>query len=459
MAKTDKRTGKRPAARGRAEAVENIELKQARQERAERSAAQKKGRAEQKKADKKKKKEEEREARRAAKVIPIRKGVEGEPDFNALAASREPARLIVSTPFDLPFFILVLVLLGFGLVMLFSASYATAYAYEGNTTEYISSQIMSAIIGMVLLIIVSFFNYRLWRKYAYVLLGFAILLLILVLIPGIGVLRNDARRWFFIFGMSFQPSELAKLAVIVWFSAYISKHKDELKSFKRGIVPFVVVLGIICFLLYKEPHMSGLVIIAATGIVLMFVGGVNLKYLIGAGLVGGAGIAAILFFTDYARARIDLWINPWLDPRDKGYQIIQSLIAIGSGGWMGLGLGNSRQKHLYIPEPQNDFIFSIVVEEIGFIGAAFILVLFAALIIRGYWIALHARDKFGSLLAAGITSIVALQTFLNIAVVTKLIPVTGVSLPFFSHGGSSLIILMIEMGIVLAVSRQIPSSE
>lgn len=369
----------------------------------------------------------------------------------------EPARLIVASPFDLPFFILVLVLLSFGLVMLFSASYAVSLETTGSSTSYISTQLTSAIIGLVLMIIVSLFNYRLWRKYALTLLIIAVILLIAVLF--FGVVRNDAKRWLVIMDQSFQPSELAKLAVIVWFSAYISRNTAKMKTFRYGIMPFGIVMGIIGFLLYLEPHISGLIIIFAAGFIVMFLGGLSLKFFTLAGSLGVSAVAFIIFFTDYAKSRINIWQNPYLDPQGKGFQPIQSLIAIGSGGWLGLGLGNSRQKHLYMPESQNDFIFSIVVEEIGYIGALLVLILFAALIIRGFWIALHARDKFGSLIAAGITSVVALQTFLNIAVVSQLIPVTGVSLPFFSHGGSSLVILLIEMGIILAVSRQIPASD
>ena len=223
------------------------------------------------------------------------------------------------------------------------------------------------------------------------------------------------------------------------------------------LVPYGAILLIIALLMIKEPHMSGTILILAGGASILFAAGINLYwFILGLG-GGGAVLALIISKTDYMASRVALWKDPWIDARGKGYQTIQSLYAIGSGGLLGLGLGKSRQKFLYLPEPENDFIFSIVAEEMGYIGAAIVLILFALLIIRGYWLAIHARDRFGALLVVGITTLLAVQVFLNIAVVTNLIPVTGISLPFFSYGGTALVIQLVEMGVILSVSRQIPA--
>ena len=224
---------------------------------------------------------------------------------------------------------------------------------------------------------------------------------------------------------------------------------------RYGIVPYLIIMGVIALFMLMEPHLSGTVLILGTGAVLMLVGGINLGWVIAA-VGGAAGVAALMFsgIITYGQSRIAMWHNPWLDAQGDGYQLVQSLISIGSGGLLGVGLGKSRQKYLYLPEEHNDFIFAIVCEELGLIGATIIMLLFAALILRGYWIALHARDRFGSLLVVGVTTLIALQTFLNIGVVTGLLPTTGISLPFFSYGGTALSMQLAEMGIVLSVSRQ-----
>ena len=332
-------------------------------------------------------------------------------------------------------------------------------------------------LGTVVMFLVSRVNYENLRWLSIPILLGAIVLLVLVLTP-LGVTINKAKRWlrlFLLFGPTFQPSEIAKIAIIIFFSARLSKRDTEKKRKytnrtltgrtmnrleKIGfleLVPYGAVLGIVLLLVVKEPHMSGTILIMVGAAAVLFAGGINIWWFLSAGGGVAALLTLIIFSTNYMTSRVELWKDPWLDPRGKGYQTIQSLYAIGSGGLLGLGLGNSRQKFLYIPEPENDFIFSIVVEELGFVGAVVVLLLFALLILRGYWIALHARDKFGTLLVVGIMTLMAVQVFLNIGVVTNMIPNTGVSLPFFSYGGTALVIHMAEMGIVLAVSRQIPA--
>ena len=358
---------------------------------------------------------------------------------------------------DYPFLILVVVLMGIGLLMLFSASYATAY-YEGlSSTYYFTRQGIFALSGIAIMLIVSFMDYRIFRIWSPLVMIGTIALLVLVLFIGKG--NFGEKRWINLGFIQFQPSEFAKLAVILLFSAMISAKPEKMHTFRHGVLPYISILAVLAGLMFLEPHLSGAVLIVGVGAALMFMGGTHWGWFAGAIATAGVAGAAAISFLDYARKRVETWLNPFLDPRGDGYQIIQSLYAIGSGGALGLGFGNSRQKYLYLPEAHNDFIFAIVCEELGFIGAILILALFALLIIRGYWIALHARDKFGSLLAGGVTTMVALQMVLNIGVVTGVLPVTGAALPFFSYGGTALWMLFIEMGIVLSVSRYIPAKK
>lgn len=353
---------------------------------------------------------------------------------------------------DLVFLILVLCLLTFGLIMLASASYVSALNRYGDSYHYIKRQLIFALMGVAVMLIIPRFDYHVLRRFSLIFLAVTVVLLIMVLIPGVGVVHNGARRWLN-FGIEFQPSELAKLAIIIVFSSYMAANYKRMKEFKVGILMPGAVLAMVCLLVAVETHVSGAILIFCIGVVMMFVGGVNLSWFFS---IGGAGVAALAGFawlTPYAKGRIETWLHPELDPTGDGFQTLQSLYAIGSGGLLGLGLGESIQKHLYIPEPQNDYIFAIVCEELGFVGAAMVMVLFVLLVWRGFVIAYHAKDKFGSLLVVGIVSRLAIQTILNIAVVTNSLPPTGISLPFFSYGGTSLIILLVEMGIVLAVSR------
>ena len=369
--------------------------------------------------------------------------------------SREASR----GPLDLPFLLLVLTLTAIGLVMLLSASFPSAYNDTGNYFYYFTRQLGFAALGVVAMFAISRINYERFRGVTRLALIGSIMLLILVLIPGIGISHNNATRWLGFPGTSFQfqPSEIAKLGVILYFSDSISKKKDKMRTTRYGIVPYLLILGIIAFLMMREPHFSGTVLIVGIGAVIMFVGGIRLAW-VGLGFAGVAVVAWAFFagIIKYNSSRISIWMDPLNEEwaLDYGYQIRQSLLAIGSGGLTGTGLGKSRQKYLFLPEEHNDFIFSIVCEELGLIGATIIMFLFALLVLRGYWIALRARDRFGSLMVVGITTQIALQTFLNIAVVSNLIPNTGISLPFFSYGGTALAIQLAEMGIVLSVSRQ-----
>lgn len=358
---------------------------------------------------------------------------------------------IIRSGIDIPFFALVMVLLSFGLVMVFSASFPWGYYQYGDSFLFIKRQLIAAILGIVAMGFIITLDYH-WLKVASVpFMGFTLLLLIAVLFIGTTV--NDATRWIYIGPVNFQPSEFAKLAVIILFAHLISQNDKHMGKFTTGILPYMAILGVIALLLKMEPHYSALILICFVGMVMIFVGGAPLGWFIGMGAAGAAGIFAILMFTDYAKGRITTWLNPASDPRGKGYQILQSLYAIGSGGLMGVGLGQSRQKFLYIPEPHNDFIFAIICEELGFIGGFFVIILFSLLIWRGFVIAFRAPDKFGTLLVVGIITLIATQFMLNIAVVTNAMPTTGVALPFFSYGGTALMILLAEMGIVLNVSR------
>lgn len=352
------------------------------------------------------------------------------------------------------FLSLILILLTVGLVMLFSASYAFSYAQYGNSYKFILKQGAFAVFGVALMLFISKIDYHIWRRLAWLIYGASVLLLILLLILPPMIQGKDVKRWFVIGPINFQPSEVAKFALVLLFSSLIAANYKQMK--RIGFLAFLVgILGFTCVLVVAEPHLSATVLIFAIGIVLMVVGGLQLRWLLAGGIIGlGAG-AALIFSgaIGYGSDRIKYWLNPWLDPQHKGFQTIQSLLAIGSGGIMGRGIGQSRQKYLWLPEPHNDFIFAIVCEELGLVGAMAVVLLFALLVWRGFTIAMRAPDKFGSLLAIGLTFQVGLQAMLNIFVVTNTIPNTGISLPFFSYGGTSLVLLLAEMGIVLSVSR------
>jgi cell division protein FtsW len=356
---------------------------------------------------------------------------------------------------DAPFLALTLLLLVIGLVMILSASFARAYYLSGNPMRYFSRQAIFAVAGVAVMAAVSRFRVATFRRYSVAIFGVSMALLVAVLF--VGDTRNGARRWIEVADfLTFQPSEIAKLAQVLLFSSMICAFKKKMLTFKYGVAPFALITVVIVFLLYQEPHLSASVIVVAIAAIMMYAGGARLRWFIGcAAAAGAAGFLAVAKL-GYASDRISAWLEPEKLAGDEGYQIMQSLYAIGSGGLLGLGLGDGRQKYLYLPMEHNDYIFSVICEELGFIGAMLILALFAVLIIRGYWLALHARDRFASLITTGITSLLAIQVFLNIAVVTNMIPSTGISLPFFSYGGTALLLQLAEMGMILAVSREIP---
>ncbi|SHH92899.1 cell division protein FtsW [Sporobacter termitidis DSM 10068] len=388
-----------------------------------------------------------RTARAAAGTAVPRRPVEQLRDYRADEKVRRGS-------FDLPFFVLTLVILAIGVVMVLSASFARDYYTNGNPLQHFSRQIIFAITGVVLMVIVSTLKVATLRKFAFPLM--VISLLLLASVPVIGSEENGARRWINLGFTTFQPSEIAKLAEVLMFAVMICTYKEKMKTFKYGVAPFMAVVVVIVGLLYLEPHLSASVIVIALAAIMMFAGGTKMKWF----LLAGGVIILVAYLTiskmDYASSRITAWLHPENDPGDSAYQILQSLYAIGSGGLMGLGLGQGRQKYLYLPEEHNDYIFAIVCEELGYVGAILILLLFALLIVRGFWLALHARDRFGSLVVTGLSSLLAIQVFLNVAVVTNLLPSTGISLPFFSYGGTALWIQLVEMGIILSISRDIP---
>jgi len=356
---------------------------------------------------------------------------------------------------DMTFFGLVMLLLVVGLICLFSSSYAYALQNYGSSYHFIGKQIKFAVAGVVIMLLVSRINYHFYRKFAWIVyIASVIMLAVVLMLPPLQE-GFDYKRWLVIGSFSFQPSEVAKFAIVLLFSHLICDNMKHMKRFRFGIMAFGFLLALVCALVVVETHLSATLLIFAIGASLMVVGGIKLRYVfggLGAGVALGAG-AILTGVVDYGSSRIQSWIDPWSDPTGAGWQTIQSLLAIGSGGVFGAGLGGSKQKYLWVPEPHNDFIFAIVCEELGFVGALAIIVLFGLLIWRGFTLATRAKDKFGALMTFGLTIQVGIQAALNIMVVTNTIPNTGISLPFFSYGGTALIMLMAQMGIILAISR------
>jgi cell division protein FtsW len=372
---------------------------------------------------------------------------------------------------DLPFLLMTLLIMVTGLVMLLSASYARSYyeTFDPDTGAaqplliFIKQAIFS-VIGTVGMLVISRIRIGIIRKYSFWLMIASVGLLFFVLLKGLT--GGGAERWIDLGFTNLQPSEIAKLAVILTFSVWICKFGEKMKTFKYGVLPFMVTLFILAILLLLQPHLSATIIIMMLGIMMMFIGGTRLywfavifilAWLFGKFVMSNREwLGQTLSFFNYAFERIDSWQHPEDMLLEGGWQIMQSLYAIGSGGLLGLGLGQSRQKYLYLPEEHNDYIFSIICEELGFIGGTLILLLFAILIIRGFWLAMHCRDRYSSLVVTGIMILLTLQVFLNVAVATNLMPSTGISLPFFSYGGSALTLQMAQMGVVLSVSKDIP---
>lgn len=337
--------------------------------------------------------------------------------------------------------------------MIYSSSYVWAEYKFGDPYKYLKSQSIFLVIGYIIMIIVSKFPYQRYKKLANIIFGVCFLMLILVLIPGIGTVRNGSRSWFGLGGFGIQPSEFTKLGLIIFTAKYLSNNRGELKDIKRGVLPILSVLILIFVLIMLEPDFGTGVVIVMTIIVLLFVSGVKMNFFIKIGVIGVLGVVLLILIAPYRMERIVSFLNPWTDPLGSGFQIIQSLYAIGPGGLLGLGFGNSIQKHFYLPEPQTDFIFSIISEEFGFMGVLIVSSLFITIIYRGFKIAMNCEDLFGKYIAFGITFGLAFQTILNLSVVVGLIPVTGVTLPFLSYGGSSLLISLTSMGILLNIGQ------
>ena len=374
---------------------------------------------------------------------------------NAVSMAKEDRRRMQTAKHvDLPFLVLVLLLLTVGLAMLYSASYAQSEYDTGYeiSTKYLQKQAVCAAIGLIAMYAFSRIPAQVWYRFAWPLYGISILLLLSVLLIGQEV--NGARRWINIAGIQFQPSEVAKFTMIVLFARLTKGFGSEAKKFRYGVLGFGAALMGILVPLALEKHLSAIMLMGMVAVVMMFVAGTSPKWLLAGAGAAAAFVLIYITFMGYAGDRVTAWLDPQSDPGDTGYQILQSLYAIGSGGLFGLGLGKSRQKYLYLPFQYNDYIFAIVCEELGLAGALLIVALFAFTILRGYWIALRASDRFSTVLAAGLVTLIAVQTILNLCVVTNLLPSTGIALPFFSYGGTALAVNLGEMGIVLSISRQ-----
>lgn len=342
-----------------------------------------------------------------------------------------------------------------GIIMVYSSSSIWASYKFNDPYKYLKMQSLFLIIGLIIMIVVSKIDYTYYLKKTNIILGVCFLLLILVLIPGIGSVRNGSRSWFGIGSLGIQPSEFAKIALIIFTSKYLIRNEKELKNIKKGVFPILLILISIFGLIMLQPDFGTGSIIVITIVMMLFISGVNLRFFVKIGLLGLVGAVSLIIIAPYRLKRIVSFLNPWSDPLGSGFQIIQSLYAIGPGGLLGLGFGNSIQKHFYLPEPQTDFIFSIISEELGFMGVIIVSSLFIIIIYRSIQIALKSEDLFAKYLVFGITFQLAFQTILNLMVVVGLIPVTGVTLPFLSYGGSSLLITLFSMGIILNVSRHI----
>ena len=342
----------------------------------------------------------------------------------------------------------------FGLLMIYSSSNVWALYKFNDPYKFARTQAIFLIVGYILMFIVSRIDYKNYLTKTNLIFVICFFLLIMVLIPGIGTVRNGSRSWFGIGGFGIQPSEFTKLALIMFTAKYLSNNENLLKDIKRGVLPILVVLVLVFGLIMLQPDFGTGVIIVVTIVVLLFISGVSMNFFIKIGLLGVLGVVVLIIAAPYRMKRIVSFLNPWSDPLGSGFQIIQSLYAIGPSGLLGNGLGNSIQKHFYLPEPQTDFIFAIISEELGILGILLVTSLLVLIIYRGFKIAISCSDKFGKYIAFGITFGLAFQALLNLMVVVGLIPVTGVTLPFLSYGGSSLLISMISMGILLNISKK-----
>ena len=371
--------------------------------------------------------------------------------------AKEDRRALLPRPdatIDIPFFVILVTLLSIGLVMLYSASCVQSAYDSGHrtTTLYLRKQALCAAVGMAAFFLFSRISVSFWYRTCWVLYVGSILLLLGVLVLGEEV--NGAKRWITIAGIQFQPSELAKFTMILVFARLTREFGPRATRFRFGVLGFGSALIGILIPLALEKHLSAIMLMGMVAVVMMFVAGTDIRWLLAGALAAAVFVLVYIRFMGYAGDRVSAWLHPELDPGDTGYQILQSLYAIGSGGLFGLGLGASRQKYLYLPFQYNDYIFAIICEELGLVGALMIVLLFALTILRGYWIALRARDRFSTVFAAGLVTLIAVQTILNLCVVTNLLPSTGIALPFFSYGGTALAVNLGEMGILLSISRQ-----
>lgn len=361
----------------------------------------------------------------------------------------------INQPFDFLLCIIIFILLALGIVMVLSASAPAALAKDGKPYAYAGKQFFAGLLGIAGMLFFSKVDYRFYKKFYWAIYFISCVLLLLVLIPGLGFSAGGAKRWIAIPLLGqFQPSELTKIGLIIFFAGYLTDHKDDAKDFWKGFVrPFCFIIPPIAILFFAQNHLSASLIIGMVTCIMIIMGGARILHFVVTGAIAGGGVISYLIYKistggadeSFRINRIVSFLDPWADPTNTGWQVIQSLYAIGSGGLFGAGLGESKQKYLYISEPQNDFIFSIVAEELGFVGCLLIIMLFAILIWRGILVAIKSPDMFGSLLATGITSLVAVQVILNIAVVTSSVPNTGIPLPFFSYGGTALLILLCSM--------------
>jgi len=371
-----------------------------------------------------------------------------------MTRKRKKSAVILKKPLDFTLLITVFILLGLGIITVLSASSPTSLSETGSSYKYVNKQIFSAVIGIILMFTLSKVDYKIWQRKYMLIYTFCIILLLSVVISGAAA--GGATRWLDLGFISFQPSEIAKVGIIIFYAALLTRNRDKLKSITDGFIkPLLWLLPIVGIVLILQNHFSATLVICALAVILMILAGCRIRYfvIIGAPIVA-LGISVLLFKGQGFRLqRFITFLDPWQDAIGDGWQIVQSLYAIGSGGIFGVGLGESKQKYLYIPEPHNDFIFAVLAEELGFIGCALVIILFAVLVWRGITIAMKAPDMFGNLLAAGITSMIAMQVLINIAVVTASMPVTGMPLPFFSYGGTALMIMLASVGILLSVSR------
>lgn len=347
---------------------------------------------------------------------------------------------------------LVLFLVGFGCLMVYSASsYSAAYRY-GNEYFFLFKQLFGVILGVFALFFFAFFDYHLLKKFKYWILAVSLILLVLVFVPGFGTQSYGANRWVNLFGISIQPSEIAKFALVLFLACYLSEKHDKIKTFK-GLIPPLVVAGLLCVLVIIEPSMSVTMCLAFVTFFMLIIGGMSKKHTLIFSSAAALAVPVLIIAEPYRLKRLFAFLNPWASPQGEGFQLIQSFYSLGNGGWFGVGLFNSRQKYLFLPFAESDFIFSIIGEELGYVGCLCLMTVYAVLIFQLFKIGLNAKDRFGCLLACGVGIVIAVQTLLNIAVVTGSIPPTGLPLPFISSGGTSVAVFMAAVGVAISVSR------